>query len=66
MQSRRHSFIEATVNVAIGWLINFSLNLIVLPWFGLPVTVTDAVGIGLIFTALALVRNYAIRRFFNR
>lgn len=66
MQSRRASLVEASTNVAAGWIINFSANLIVLPWFGLAPTVGDAVGIGLVFTGIALARNYAVRRFFNR
>lgn len=66
MQSPKWSALEAGTNVCIGWGINFVCNLIVLPLFGLPVTVHDAIGIGLIFTGIALVRNYAVRRFFNR
>lgn len=65
MQSRTHSFIESWVNVAIGFAINFTANLIVLPMFGFNVRASEAFGIGLIFTAISIARSYAIRRLFN-
>jgi hypothetical protein len=65
MQSRLGSFVEAWANIAIGFSISFLANLAVLPAFGYPVTVSDAFGIGLIFTAVSLARSYVIRRWFN-
>lgn len=64
-QSRLESFIEAWVNVAIGFGINLVANILVLPWFGFHVTVSQAFGIGLIFTIISVARSYAVRRFFN-
>lgn len=64
-QSRIGSLIEAIVNVLIGFGINFTANLIVLPWFGFALTPTDAFGIGLVFTAISIARSYFIRRYFN-
>ena len=65
MQSRLESFIEAWVNVAIGFGINFTANMLVLPRFGFNVTAGQAFGIGLVFTVISVARSYAIRRFFN-
>lgn len=65
MQSRLQSLIEAWLNVAIGFGVSLVANLIVLPLFGYPVTVGDAFGIGLVFTAISIVRSYALRRMFN-
>ena len=65
MQSRLQSLIEAWLNVAIGFGVSLVANLIVLPLFGYPVTVGDAFGIGLVFTAISIVRSYLIRRMFN-
>lgn len=65
MQSRLQSLIEAWINVAIGFSINLVANLVVLPLFGYQVTVGDAFGIGLVFTAISIVRSYLIRRMFN-
>jgi hypothetical protein len=65
VQTKLGSFIEAWVNIGIGFSINFTANLIVLPMFGFNVTPIDAFGIGLVFTAISLARSYVIRRWFN-
>ena len=65
-QSRLMSFIEAWSNVAIGFIINLFTNLLVLPLFGLQVTLSDALGIGLIFTIISVIRSYLLRRFYER
>ncbi len=65
-QSRRHSLIEANVNVLIGFTINLIANLIILPAFGYMVSIGDAFGIGLVFTVISVVRSYFVRRLFNR
>ena len=64
-QTRLGSFAEAWANIAVGFGINFTANLIVLPWFGFKVTPTDAFGIGVVFTAISLARSYVLRRWFN-
>lgn len=66
MQSRLESFIEAWVNILIGFSINYTANLIVLPWFGFDITPSKAFGIGLVFTIISLVRSYGVRRLFVR
>jgi hypothetical protein len=64
-QSRTHSFIESIANVAIGFGINVIANILVLPLFGYDVSVSDAAGIGLIFTFISIARSYLLRRMFN-
>jgi hypothetical protein len=64
-QSRLGSAVEAALNVAIGYCVAVLANLIVLPLFGLSVSAGQAVQIGLVFTAIALVRSYLLRRFFE-
>lgn len=64
-QTRLGSFAEAWANIAVGFGINFTANLIVLPWFGFNVTATDAFGIGVVFTGISLARSYVLRRWFN-
>ena len=66
MQSKRHSALEAVANVAIGYLISVAANVVVLPLFGYAVSIADGFAIGLVFTAISLVRSYALRRAFNR
>jgi hypothetical protein len=64
-QRRLHSAVEAAANVAIGFGVALATQVIVFPWFGLAVALTDQVGIALIFTAVSIVRSYAVRRLFN-
>ena len=64
-QSRLGSFIEACANTAIGYCISVLANLYVLPLFGLQVSLKQAVGIGLVFTIIAVARSYFLRRLFN-
>lgn len=65
MQSKLGSFVEACANIAVGFMINFTANMIVLPWFGFDITASKAFGIGIVFTVISLVRSYVIRRWFN-
>lgn len=65
MQSRMMSAVEASANVAIGYLVSVAANLLILPLFGYHVSVADSFAIGLAFTAVSLVRSYALRRAFN-
>ena len=64
-QTRIGGFVEATANITVGFAINWYANMIVLPWFGYDVTAGDALGIGLVFTAISLARSYVLRRWFN-
>ena len=64
-QTQLGSFAEAWANIAVGFAINFTANLYVLPWFGFNVTHGQAFGIGVIFTVISLVRSYVLRRWFN-
>lgn len=65
-QSRLGSFVEAMTNIAIGYVINFAANLLILPQFGYNVTVHDTIWIGLCFTGISIARSFIIRRWFNR
>lgn len=67
MQTRIASFVEAWGNILIGFSINFTANLLILPRFGFSsLTAEKAFGIGLIFTAISMARSYCLRRWFNR
>ena len=64
-QTRLGSLIEACINVAIGFWINFAANLVILPLFGWQVTVTQNLALGAIYTGISIARSYAVRRWFN-
>lgn len=64
-QTRMSSFIEAWINVLIGFAINFVANLVILPMFGFNITLEDNLYIGILYTIISVARSYAVRRWFN-
>lgn len=64
-QTRMSSFIEAWINVLIGFGINFVANLLILPMFGFNITLEDNLYIGILYTIISVARSYAVRRWFN-
>jgi hypothetical protein len=64
-QSRRGSFIEACINVAIGFVINFCANLLILPLIGFHISAGQNLFIGVLYTVISVARSYTIRRWFN-
>lgn len=64
-QTRLASWVEAWANIIVGFGINYAANLVVLPLFGFGVSPSVAFHIGLVFTAISLVRAYCMRRLFN-
>ncbi len=64
-QTRRASMIEALLNVAIGFGVALATQLILFPIFGIHVRFLDDVLIGICFTAISIVRSYAVRRLFE-
>ena len=66
MQSRRRSLIEAIANVVVGYALAVLAQIMVFPWFGLHPTLGGNLAIGSVFTAISLLRSYALRRVFER
>ena len=66
MQTQLGSWLEALTNIAVGFTINWTANMLVLPAFGFHVTGMEAFHIGLVFTVISLIRSYVLRRIFNR
>ena len=64
-QSRRMSLIEAVTNVALGYVLAVATQILVFPWFGMHASLGDNLVLGAVFTAISLVRSYALRRFFE-
>lgn len=65
-QSRLGSVVESVVNVLIGYGVAVGAQIAIFPLFGVNLPVSDNMLIGLLFTAVSLVRSYALRRLFNR
>jgi hypothetical protein len=65
MQTRLGSFIEACINVLIGFWINFFANLLILPLIGFNISIAQNFYIGFLYTLISVARSYAVRRWFN-
>ena len=67
MQSRERSAKEAVVNILVGFTINYTANVALLPvlWDGRD-PFLGAFLIGVAFTIISAIRQYVIRRWFNK
>lgn len=65
-QSKKHSLLESFWNIFIGYIIALVSQIIIFPFFGVNIPLSDNILIGLWFTAISLVRSYVIRRWFNK
>lgn len=65
-QSRRMSLIEVITNVAVGYALAVVTQIVVFPWFGLHASLGHNLALGVVFTAISLIRGYALRRLFTR
>jgi hypothetical protein len=57
--------IEVSINICIGFWINYFANLLILPLFGLHVTLAENFLLGLAYTLVSVARSYVIRRWFD-
>lgn len=65
-QSKTQSAIESIVNVAIGYGVAVTAQIVIFPLYGLHVPLHENLQIGVLFTIVSLVRSYCIRRLFNK
>jgi hypothetical protein len=65
-QSRKMSLVESIANIAIGYLVALTAQIIVFPLMDIPVSLSQNIVIGAIFTVVSLARSYVLRRVFNR
>ncbi len=64
-QSKRMSMMESLTNVAVGYGVAVSAQIVVFPMFGLEVALADNLAIGAIFTGISIVRSFTLRRVFE-
>jgi hypothetical protein len=64
-QSRLMSLVESLVNVLVGYGVAVATQMAVFPLFGIAMSITENLLIGSIFTAVSVVRSYALRRTFE-
>lgn len=65
-QSHTGSLVEAVANIAVGIGISYVAGLIILHAYGYKVSLTTNAVMTLWFTAVSLVRQFVLRRIFNR
>jgi len=65
MQSRLGSLLEISLNIFIGYCIAVIAQIIIFPYFGLYVSLSDNMLIAALFTIVSFARGYIIRRVFN-
>ena len=66
MQPRFHSFLEACMNTATGFLVTLIAQDIIYPIVGVKTSSHQNFVLALFFTVLSIVRSYLWRRLFNR
>lgn len=64
--SHLKSLSEALLNIAVGFWINFLINAITFPHFGIPFNVWVYLQIGGFYTVTSLIVQYGIRRLFDK
>jgi hypothetical protein len=64
-QTPRGAIIEAWLNILIGFSINYAINLLLLPMVGAQLTASSNFWLGWVYTAVSIIRQYALRRWFN-
>ena len=65
--SRKSSIIETVADIALGFIIYLPINIFILPYFTSGIeeySIATALSISTIYTSIALVRKYMIRRAF--
>lgn len=65
-QSRKASLAEAITNVVVGYWIAVAVQSVVFPLLGIRVSFSENLFIGAVFTAVSILRSYALRRLFER
>ena len=57
--------IESLTNVAVGYGVAVTTQIMIFPMFGLEVPLADNLAIGAIFTGISIVRSYTLCRVFE-
>lgn len=66
-QTIERSWWEAWSNIFVGFGVNFVANLVILPLFGFAsLTVEKNLVLGVLYTGISLLRQFCIRRWFNK
>jgi hypothetical protein len=64
-QSRTMSMVEAVANVVVGFVIAVASQILILPAFGVQMTIGQNLKLAMAFTLISICRSFALRRFFE-
>jgi membrane protein YdbS with pleckstrin-like domain len=64
-QTKKQSAIESFVNIIVGLITSFLIQLWIYPLLDIPVSFNQNLIITLVFFIASFIRGYLIRRFFN-
>ena len=65
-QSKLDSFIEAWLNVLIGFGVSVLANFVIFPLVGIGASTTQIITVGIFMTFVSVARSYFVRRFANK
>lgn len=65
-QSKLDSFIEAWLNVLIGFGISVLANFVIFPLVGIGASTTQIIVVGIFMTFVSVARSYFLRRWANK
>ena len=66
MQSKLDSFIEAWLNVLIGFGVSVLANFVIFPLVGIGASTTQIITVGIFMTFVSVARSYLVRRWANK
>lgn len=66
LQSKKHSFIEAIVNTFIGFITTLVISPLLYYICNIKANLFQITEITILFTIISILRNYIIRRWFNK
>ena len=66
MQTKKQSIVEAVVNTVIAYTISVITQVLVFPLYGVQISLLANMELVAIFTIISFIRNYIIRRYFNK
>ena len=64
-QTRMTSLMKSLVSTGVGFGVAFLANMLILPWFGLPISHSANLLLTSIYTAISIARGYALERVFE-
>jgi len=64
-QSRLMSLVESIANVIVGYGVAVVTQILIFPFFGLQMTLSENLKMGAIFTLVSIARSFLLRRLFE-